>query len=278
MRTPAASAAAVVSGPIETAGIETPSCAYARAAEAEASTTRSPSSGCVGRTARASAAARRRRRSPATRACARARPSARPAASGRPSPRGELRELPGQLGGVLAASPLEPRAVLRGDERGQLLAVVVRGNRCEATAADGEDARSLRLDTAPRLRVIAGRDELFLTGANLQGECALSGLRQQLVRVEAASDLVPEPEPVEAAGRQHDRVQAALAALAQTRVDVAAERLDRELGLERQQLCLAADRGSPDAHPRPQLRDAAERVARILAFEIGAHDEPIRVR
>jgi len=107
-----------------------------------------------------------------------------------------LRELPGQLGGVLAASPLEPRAVLRGDERGQLLAVVVRGNRCEATAADREDTCSLRLDTAARLRVIAGRDELFLTGANLQGECALSGLRQQLVRVEAAPDLVPEPEPV----------------------------------------------------------------------------------
>src|SRR5207248_203059 len=144
-----------------------------------------------------------------------------------------------------------------------------------ATTTSKPSDSSLRASPAERS---TGRVELFLTGANLQGECALSGLRQQLVRVEAAPDLVPEPEPVEAAGRQHDRVQAALAALAQTRVDVAAERRDRELGLERQQLRLAADRGSPDAHPRPQLRDAAERVARILAFEIGAHDEPIRVR
>ena len=63
---------------------------------------------------------------------------------------------------------------------------------------------------------------------NLQRQRSLPGLGQQLIRLEAAADLGAEPEPVEPTRRQHDRVEAALAALAQPRVDVPAQRLDRE--------------------------------------------------
>ena len=58
---PASRAAAVVCGPMLTAGMADPSRANARAADAEASTTRSPSGGCGRRRARACGRARRSR-------------------------------------------------------------------------------------------------------------------------------------------------------------------------------------------------------------------------
>ena len=79
--------------------------------------------------------------------------------------------------------------------------------------------------------------------------CAASG---SIVSArDAQADLVREPEPVEAAGREHDRVEPALARLAQARVDVAAQRLDRERRLEREQLRAAAHRRGADAHAGP---------------------------
>ena len=87
------------------------------------------------------------------------------------------------------------------------------------------------------------------------------------------ADLGGEAEPVEAARREHDRVEAALAALAQTRVDVPAKRLDRERRLEREQLCLPPRGRGADPHPRRDLRRAAERIARIVALEVRADDE-----
>jgi hypothetical protein len=92
------------------------------------------------------------------------------------------------------------------------------------------------------------------------------------------TDLAAEPEAVEAAGGQHDRIEATLAALAQPRVDVAAERLDRERRLERQELGAAPHGRRPDPHPRKQLGGAAERVAWILADWIGADGKPVCVR
>ena len=61
-RSPAARAASLVWGPIETAGMSAPSSANARAAEPEASTTRSPSGGASGRRAACGRAGRSRRR------------------------------------------------------------------------------------------------------------------------------------------------------------------------------------------------------------------------
>ena len=144
---------------------------------------------------------------------------------------------------------------------------------CEAAALDGGDDRALRLDAAARLRVVGVRDELLLAGTDLQRERALRRLRQHHVRLEPQADLVGEPETVEAARREDDRVEPALAALAQPRVDVAAQRLDRERGLEREQLCTPARGRRADAHLRLDRRRTAERVARIVTLEIRADRE-----
>jgi hypothetical protein len=62
------------------------------------------------------------------------------------------------------------------------------------------------------------------------------------------ADLPLEPEAVEPARRQKDRVEPTLAPLAQPRVDVAPERLDRKRRLQRQQLRAPAHRRRPDPH------------------------------
>ena len=63
-----------------------------------------------------------------------------------------------------------------------------------------------------------------------------------------------ETQPVETGRREHDRVEPALAALPQARVDVPAQRLDRELRLEREELRAAAHRRRADPHPGRERR------------------------
>ena len=152
-----------------------------------------------------------------------------------------------------------------------------RGDGSETSTADDGDAPPLRLDAAPCLAVICGSDELLLTGTNLQCERALPRLGQELVRLEPPVDLGGETETIEPARRENDSVEPALASLAQARVDVPSQRLDRELGLEREQLRASPYRRCPDPQSRPQLRDTAEGVARILALQIGADDEAVGV-
>ena len=96
-----------------------------------------------------------------------------------------MEKLPGKLGRIVTASPLEPRAVFRGNEGGQPLAVVVRRDRCQATAADREDTRALGLDATTRLEVVGLANERFVSHADLQRQRALAGLGQELVRLEA---------------------------------------------------------------------------------------------
>ena len=87
-----------------------------------------------------------------------------------------------------------------------------------------------------------------------------------------------EPEPVEAARREHDRVEAALASFPQARVDVAAQRLDRERRIEGEQLRLPPYRSSADPHPGPKLRRAAKRVPGIFTPEKRADRETVGIR
>ena len=119
-------------------------------------------------------------------------------------------ELAAQGFGVLTGAAFEPGAVLVGDECGQRFPVVVRRNRRETAAADCRDARTLRLDTPPRLGVIGRADEMLLACAHLQRDRPLRGLRQEHVRIEPPADLAREPEPVETARGEDDRVQATL--------------------------------------------------------------------
>ena len=113
---------------------------------------------------------------------------------------------------------------------------MVRRDGCQAATADREDTCALGLDTAARLRVVGASNHFLLARAHLQGERALAGLRQELLRLKAVTDLGVQAEAVEAARRQHDGVEPALPAFAQPRLDVAAQRLDRERRLEREQL------------------------------------------
>src|SRR5437870_72104 len=73
-------------------------------------------------------------------------------------------------------------------------------------------------------------------------------------------------------------VEPALAALAQPRVDVPAQRLDRERRLEREKLCAPPHRRRPNPHPGPDLVRAAERVARVFARRVRADEETLRIR
>ena len=88
-----------------------------------------------------------------------------------------------------------------------------------------------------------------------------------------------EAEPVEAAGGEHERVEAALARLAQARVDVAAQRLDRRASARAPG---AARAGAPtpcrSASPAAARSAPHERVARIVALEVGADREALRCR
>jgi hypothetical protein len=69
---------------------------------------------------------------------------------------------------------------------------------------------------------------MLLSGAHLERQRALTRLREHHIRLEPYADLPSEPESVEPAGREHNGVEAALAALAQTGVDVPSERLHGE--------------------------------------------------
>ena len=160
---------------------------------------------------------------------------------------------------------LEPGAVFVSDERRQHVPSwwAATGAR-QPPPIEGDAARA-RPRPAPRLAVVPARDEILLTDAHLQRQRTLPGLGQHHLGVEPEPDLGVEPEPVETARGEHDGVEATLAPLAQPRVDVPAQRLDRERRLEREQLGPAAGRGGADPHPGPDRAGAAERVARILA-------------
>src|SRR5204863_9223431 len=123
--------------------------------------------------------------------------------------------------------------------------------------------------------VVCSRDEMFVARAHLQRQRTLPGLGDDLVGLEAPADLTREPEPVEAAGREDNRVEPPLPALAQARVDVASQRLDRKGRLEPEQLRAPPDRRGTDPHPRTEPVGSAQRVARILAGEIGADAPPL---
>jgi hypothetical protein len=117
----------------------------------------------------------------------------------------------------------------------------------------------------------------FLAGPHLQRERALCGLGKHLVGLEPEADLRCEPEPVEAACRQHDRVEPTFAHLPQAGLDVASERLDAQRRLEREQLRTSPRGGGPDPHLRANRRRPDQRVARIVALEVRADDEPAGV-
>ncbi len=147
----------------------------------------------------------------------------------------------------------------------------------EATRAKRCDTGALRFDSLPRLGRVTRRDELLLPGAHLQRKRALCRLGQHQLDRKAQPDLGVQAEPVEPACREHERVEAALARLAQPRLDVAAQRLDRDRRLEGEQLRLAPHRSRADSHPGAYFVGSDQRVAWVIALEIRTDREPFGV-
>ena len=152
------------------------------------------------------------------------------------------------------------------------------------TAFAGEDMAQLDIEdrVAAGLSLVPEHRELFAerlrSGADLDAQRALTRARNHLRLAEGRPDAIAEPEPLQAGRGQHDGVVLAFVELAQPRVDVPAQRLDRQGRLEREQLRAPAHRRRPDPHPGLERPRTAERVARILALRIRADREPFDVR
>src|SRR5579862_1298908 len=85
---------------------------------------------------------------------------------------------------VVARVPLDPGPVLRRHQAGARRAVMVRGNRSEAAAADGGHYRALGLDAHTRLAVVHSLYEPLVARPHLQRECALARLGKHRLRIE----------------------------------------------------------------------------------------------
>ena len=140
-------------------------------------------------------------------------------------------------------APLDPAAVLGGDQRRQ------RARRRGAPRpARGSRRRSRRRRRArPRPAAASRPSRRAATSSSSPARtCSASApwaASGSIVSTGSRSaDLAGEPEPVEPAGGEHERVEAALARLAQPRVDVPAQRLDRDRRVEAR---AAAPGGAP---------------------------------
>ena len=105
-------------------------------------------------------------------------------------------------------------------------------------------------------------------------------LRQHHGGFEHLGHLVAQAEPVERGDRDDDRVVALVVALAQPRLDVAAQRREHEVGPGGRELRAAAHRTGSDAPARRDRleRRADERVARVAALGNRREHEPGRRR
>ena len=172
---------------------------------------------------------------------------------------------------VVAAPPLDPacrprRRPARSASRRRGTPRPARGSRRRCAATQARSAATRRRVSASSAAATSASSPARTWSASApwpaSGSSSSGSNRRPISRA--------EPEPVEPARREDDRVEPPLAALAQPGVDVAAERLDRERRLEREQLRPPAHRRRPDPHPGPNPVGAAERVPRILARRVGA--------
>src|SRR5690606_8331528 len=83
---------------------------------------------------------------------------------------------------------------------------------------------------------------------NLDTQCTLPCRRQTDRGLEQASDTFRHTQPPQACGSQNDGVVFALVQLAETRIQIASQRLDLELRKTRPNLRLAAQAGSTHDH------------------------------
>src|SRR5207248_9650372 len=118
------------------------------------------------------------------------------------------RQLHPERNRVVARVPLDPRSVLRRDERRQCRPVVMRGDGSEAAAAHGRDDCAFRLHALAGLGIVRGRHEVLVARPNLERERTLAGFGQHRLGPKAVPDLAPEPAPVEPPRCEHQPVEA----------------------------------------------------------------------
>ena len=96
-------------------------------------------------------------------------------------------------------------------------------------------------------------DDVGAIGAAFERERALPDGGQAVLRIEQRRDPLAEAQPLQTRGGEDDRVVLALVELAQPRVDVAAQRHDRQQRIALAQLRFAAQARRADARAARQL-------------------------
>ena len=106
-----------------------------------------------------------------------------------------------------------------------------------------------------------------VVGATLEREDALSGRRDEALRIEHAADLGVSPQSLQPGAREHDRVELFLGVrqLAQARVDVAADAHHVQILARGPQLGEAADAAGAHARARAQLLEGRRPAEDVLA-------------
>ena len=130
----------------------------------------------------------------------------------------------------------------------------VSGQRHAATAAQGARHRPLCMRGQPGGRVYRLRQQVTKVAGifpDLDTQSALPCGRDHAIDLEHAADPMRQPQTLQARSGQHDGVKAPLIELAKTGVQIAAQRLDAQVGPLAEQL-----------HHAPQAR--------------GAHASPLR--
>ncbi len=115
------------------------------------------------------------------------------------------------------------------------------------------------------------RNQVRAVAAHLDAQCALAGSGQHAARFEFTADALGHVQALEAGGRQHDGVVLAFVQLAQTGVEVAAQRLDLQVRAQGLQQHLAAQAGGADDGTLGQCIQAGvaggdKGVARVFPF------------
>ena len=113
--------------------------------------------------------------------------------------------------------------------------------------------------------------QVLAVAAHLDTQSALSGGGQHLGAVEFGANALLQAQALEAGGRQNDGVVLAFVEFAQAGVEIAAQRLDLQVGAQRLQQHLAAQAGGADDSALRQVLQAGvarrdKGVARVFAL------------
>ena len=217
------------------------------------------------------------------------------ASSARRADRAELRI----RGGRAPIAATDSRPVERRDDRRASRAFAILSTAMAPSGSwqpppSAATTRAFGRERSPAARIVNRRERrprLFVVGADLNGNDTLTGGRNALVDWDRRRDAIAEAEPAQAGAGEHQRVELAGVELAQTRVDIAANRRERRARERaaraapmRRTLPVPIDRAAVE--PRGDIRHSgdlwrgidreARRVARIFARQARGDRQAVR--